>query len=46
MVSSALSPNSDNKRALGEKLALLALIVVLSEIGLYAEAGSAVNRDQ
>src|SRR5215831_10443156 len=43
MVSSRLSPNTDSKPAVGEKLALIAMVVVLSKIWPHANARSAAN---
>jgi len=33
-----LSPNTDNKRALEKKLALIAMVIVLSRVGRGADA--------
>src|SRR5215468_4154392 len=44
MVSSRLSPNTDNKPAVGRKLALIAMVVVLSKIWPQRRCALAVNR--
>src|SRR5215471_16695487 len=44
MVSSRLSPNTDSKPAVGEKLALIAMVVVLSKIWPQRRCALAVNR--
>src|SRR5262249_41977679 len=44
MVSSKLSPNTDNKPAVGRKLALIAMVVVLSKIWPQRRCALAVNR--
>src|SRR5262245_60923496 len=43
MVSSRLSPNTDSKPGVGEKLALIAMVVVLSKIWPQRKCGLAAN---